>query len=67
MGSVRAIHFRGGPKNGKVYDYAEPLPPVLVFQGTMDSIFKVVSYERIQNTNIYRYKEEKQWNLSPKV
>lgn len=48
------IHMIGGPKDGRSYDYPEPLPNMLVFQrfGALTA-----DYRRREHTHQYIYVE----------
>lgn len=50
------IHMIGGPKDGRNYDYPEPLPNMLVFQH-FDPVAHTVDYRRREHTHQYIYVE----------
>lgn len=52
------VHMIGGPKNGKSYDYPEPLPNILSFQRfDLNVEAHADDYRRRENTFQYIYVE----------
>lgn len=53
---IHMVTMIGGPHDGRVFTYPEPLPLVLCFQACVEGRWETIEYAREPGTLIYRWR-----------